>query len=134
MAQAALVSRDLPREAIEAGKLLVRELDRARFPVPVAAWLYSDEAAAWRLYIATPEVRSGGPMKAYATVLRVLEGLGENARTIRLEDIYLVDLNEPRIQSLRKMVRTSKTVTENRFINASVGDTVIEDSIVYRST
>src|SRR5579871_3955306 len=53
---------------IKQGKRLIKELDKAGFPVLAAFWLYLEESGVWRSHIASPVEAAEGRKAAYTKV------------------------------------------------------------------
>lgn len=64
MAEEPMVSVDLTSEMIEVGRQLLEVLDRYKFRARARFWFYFEESERWRLVVASPEARMGGPLLA----------------------------------------------------------------------
>lgn len=121
------MSAQLTSEMIQAGEELLRELDRHKFPAKTALWLYKEESDRWRLVIATPHLRSMGPLKNYKSVQKVMSKI-ETPLTLRY--VALVDTKDRLIKGLATRRRAS--VSGVRLSHAYVGGRFIEDAYIYR--
>jgi hypothetical protein len=59
-----VVKANLTSEMIDAGRELLEALDRAKFRARACFWFYFPESDRWRFVVASPEVRSRGPLAA----------------------------------------------------------------------
>lgn len=85
MVEEALVT--FPRQA---GWLLLPRLDEM-LEITGAFWQYVESAQAWRLFLITPLVDTGGPGEVYRKIRSVLQEMPETERDgIELTDISLV--------------------------------------------
>jgi hypothetical protein len=76
MAETVLV-RALTAEMIAGGEALLRRLDQEEIPIVAAFWLYSEESARWKLFMATPLVGKVHMTLVYRKVHGLLAELGE---------------------------------------------------------
>ena len=129
-----LVKETLASETISLGKNLVLALDKAQFIVAAALWLYLPVTGIWRLMIASPQVRSEGPRKAYKKIQSVLSNLSSAPARISLQDIAVVDSNDSFISLLRNAVRTEDGISDIRFTKNTINGFFIEDAHIYRLT
>lgn len=129
-----LVKETLASKTISLGKNLVLALDKAQFIVAAALWLYLPETGTWRLMIASPQVRSEGPRKAYKKIQSVLSKLSSAPARISLQDIAVVDSNDSFISLLRNAVRTEDGISDIRFTKNTINGFFIEDAHIYRLT
>ena len=129
-----LVKETLASETISLGKNLVLALDKAQFIVAAALWLYLPETRTWRLMIASPQVISEGPRKAYKKIQSVLSKLSSAPARISLQDIAVVDSNDSFISLLRNAVRTEDGISDIRFTKNTINGFFIEDAHIYRLT
>ena len=67
-----VVKESLSSEMIFAGAEIIRRLDETQLIVSASLWLYIPEIDAWRFIIASPEVGTQGPKKAYKKVPSVI--------------------------------------------------------------
>jgi hypothetical protein len=117
---------------IQAGRDLIQELDRHRFPAKTALWLYEEERDRWSLVIATPYFRAIGPLKSYRAVQKVLSKF---EAPIELESVTLVDTKNRLIEGLstpsrRRRVAASKLRLSHTFINGRA----VDEAYIYRMT
>ena len=95
MAEETLVKEVLTKEMIQAGADLMPRLEEAHLRVSALLWLYIPDANLWRLVIASPAVREDGPKKVYRKIQSVLSMICDDASTISLQDISVVEPNDP---------------------------------------
>lgn len=70
------VPEDLVPEFVDdarlaAGLEILRVVRQLKFPVSMAGWIFGQEDARWRLYLASPAVLSQGPRWVYERLLKV---------------------------------------------------------------
>lgn len=129
-----VVKESLSSEMISAGAELIRRLDGTRFIVTASLWLYIPEISAWRFIIASPEVRTQGPKKAYKQVQSVLSKMPEDQPKIPLKDVTVIDSNDPLVSLLRVAIRTGEGISGIRFTRNVINGVLIEDAYIYRIT
>jgi len=134
MAEETVVKEILTREMIEAGADLTRRLDEARLKVNASLWLYIPDSNLWRLIMASPAVRKDGPKKVYRKIQSILSKIPGDASIIRLNDISVVEDNDPLIILLRIALRTGDGISGIRFSKNTINGHFIEDTYIYRIT
>jgi hypothetical protein len=77
MAEDTVVKEVLTDKMIDAGEALVRELDRRRWPVEDALWLYESDGNRWQLAITSPNLEIEGPQRCYEMIREAVESLPE---------------------------------------------------------
>jgi hypothetical protein len=127
--QETLVTAQLTTEMLQAGEDLLRELDRHKFPAKTALWLYKEESDVWRLVIATPHLRSMGPLKNYKSVQKVMSKI---ETPLKLRSVALVDTKDRLIKGLSTPVRRRASVSGVRLSHAFIGGRFVEDAYIYR--
>jgi hypothetical protein len=133
MAEEILVRNTLTKEMLEAGKGLIRDLDKAKFMVNTAMWLFFPESDTWKLIIVSPEVKKIGPTKVYEKIGNVISKMSSERR-IALKDISVMRYDDPFISSIRSRIKTGKKVAEISIVSTPVNSHYIEDGLIYRST
>lgn len=131
MVEEVVVTESLSSKMIEAGAELVRRLDQMHFDVRSALWLYVSEVGTWRLIIASPEVKRGGPRNAYKKVQSAL-GEIQNEPKVGLEHISVVDSHDPLVSLLRTALTTGPRISGVRFSRNTINGHFIEDAYIYR--
>ncbi len=132
MVEKVVVTQTLSEDMIKAGARLIGHLDRARFSVQAALWLYRPEAELWRLVIASPGVKSHGPRKDYTRVQSILAGITTDEPMISLQNISIVDTQDPLISLLRSAIKTGQEISGIRFSKNTIKGTFVEDAYIYR--
>lgn len=127
-----VVKEGLSTEMIEAGKELVQQLDKIKFTVHAALWLYLPDVNTWRFMIANPEVNTHGPTRAYRKVQNALSRIPRGTPQIELREITVVDTNDPLISMMRMVIPTGSEISGIRFSHNVINGTLIEDAYVYR--
>lgn len=134
MAEEVLVGEQLTPEMIKSGELLVVALDNGDVVVKGAYWLLLSEQREWRLVIASPEVRLGGPMAMYRKIRGILGRLPKGVAAVGTKDISAVDEKDPLFLRLRSALSTGPGIGGVRFSRNVVDGQLIEDAYVYRVT
>ena len=116
---------------IEAGKNLLKLLDKAGFKVVAALWLLLPEFADWRLWIASPDVDSEGIKAAYWKILSAWRTAPETER-VDFAQINVVSPKDPLIRELRHRFGKTASVEGMRLGGQTIGDRFVEDAYVYR--
>ena len=132
MAEEVLVGEQLTPDMIKSGELVVVALDKGDVVVKGAYWLLLPEQREWRLVIASPEVRFGGPMAMYRKIREILGRLPAGAPVVGTKDISAVDEKDPLFLRLRSAISTGPGVGGIRFSRNVVKGQLIEDAYVYR--
>ena len=124
----------LVEQNLKDGRELLDLLDKERFPVDAALWLYMSESGDWRLMIASSIYDKKGPRKAYTLVQALLAKLPRTVG-ISLHDITVVGLQHDLILRLRKAFSTGSGSDPSglRLTRSAIGGMFIEDAYVYRS-
>ena len=130
MAEEALVSGTLTDPMIAAGESLIRYLDEVHFLVDAAFWMRSQESDLWRLIIASPEVKSAGPRKAYRRLQSYLNKA--EGRDLSLASITLLDSKDRLLQLLRTAITTGPGISGIRFTGNTINGVSFPDSFIYR--
>ncbi len=127
MGKAALVEPD-----IEAGAVLVKELDAANIEVVSAFWLLSSDGGGWSLYVASPLVDRLGARAAYSKIRSVLHKSG--IATIRIDEISAVSPKDRIVHLFHAVVRTNKQqIGRFRITRSVLNGIFIEDAVIYRA-
>ena len=125
MDKATLVSPDL-----EGGKKLVAALDGAGIDIRAAFWLYREESESWRLYLATPLVKTEGARIAYTEVLKELDSL--EVPTLKFWNISVIDPADPLVVRLKAAVYTGPTIDSIPFIGSTIDGVHVPPAHIYR--
>ena len=72
-----LVMEQLSPEMIDSGRELVQRLAQDGMKIRTALWLFSAETGRWSLVLASPEVRTAGPLALYRKTNKQLKRMGE---------------------------------------------------------
>lgn len=127
-----VVKEGLSAEMIEAGKELVQQLDKIKFTVHAALWLYLPDVNTWRFIIANPEVNTDGPTNAYRKIQNALARLPQGTPQIELREITVIDSNDPLISMMRRIISTGSEISGIRSSHNVINGTLIEDTYIYR--
>jgi hypothetical protein len=128
MAEAAMVKNTLSDEMIRSGADVIRRLDEVKFIVDAALWFYFTESSQWHLVLASPEVRLSGPKRAYRQVQSALKKLP----SVPLQDIVILDSNDPLIALLKIAIQTGPGIAGVRFSRNTINGIFVEDAYIYR--
>ena len=126
-----MVTDQIPLDMVRSGEALVRALDHLQVRVTAALWMRDADSGAWRLVIATPEVRLHGVRRAYRTVLSALRKCTDTQLT--LSDISVVDSRDPLVRRLTSAVTTGVDIANIRFVGNTIQGEAFPDSFIYRA-
>ena len=85
----------LVREQIEGGVEIVKDLERASFPVSDAYWQFASDEDRWHLCFVVPDLDQQGIRASYKRVHLALNGRPTGLFGVDPYDIRLVDLTDP---------------------------------------
>jgi hypothetical protein len=125
-----VVNLTLTDGMINSGKKLLSILDKRNFSVNCAFWILTSDAPAWRLILAMPGLQSEGPKSVYMKLQKILNK--ELFEALTLNEISVLDINDPFIQLFRKALRTGPGISNIRFAQNTINGTYIPDALVYR--
>lgn len=125
MAQAALVDA-----AIRGARELIDRLDATGFHPDSALWLYRTDSNDWILLLGASGVSEAGTRAGYMATESLLRT--QNFGPIRLDDVVIVDNDDPLLRVLRVALKTGPELSEIRFTRNRIGNTFIEDALIYR--
>lgn len=128
-----VVKEPISREMIEAGSKLFHLLEENDLPVSASFWFFNLAAGSWQYIIASSDVDSLGPKRAYKKVQQILGKSSDAHRTINLADITLHGPDDPLISLMRSGLRTVDD-NEIRFSNGLIKGIPINDAFIYRLT
>lgn len=104
-----MVKTKLVEALVSDGARLLRELDRQAFPVESMFWVHLPDADYWRLVIASTVVSEQGGRAAYRRLHELLQKVP--LAGITLEDISLLDLASPQLESFTSLARGTSRLT-----------------------
>ena len=122
--------QSLSQQMIDAGKLLVEELDKRNEEVDSAFWFLFSDTRNWKLVLSLPAATRRGPRVAYKTVQKAM--LKINVSEFGLDSVAIARLDTHLIKLMRTAVRTGKTLGGIRFTNNVIDGISIEDAYIYR--
>ena len=131
MAKRVVVTSTLTEEMISAGARLLEHLDKAGLSVQAAMWQRQPESETWRLMLALPGLKSRGPLQSYHRILEVQSTLPYDELTVDVEDISVIDDQEPLIEALKKANRIHP-ISQSRQPRMVVSGIYLEESYIYR--
>ncbi|MFZ1104723.1 MAG: hypothetical protein WAN86_18045 [Hyphomicrobiaceae bacterium] len=126
-----MVAEVLASDDIAAGRNVVEALDKAKFPVEAAFWLYESNLERWTLWIAT--LRAAEDLgRAYLRVRQILDTVTDRA-VLDLPRIRLASPNERTVLAVKSLIDV-KGVSDVR-MRHNLGDhgVYIEDTLIYRT-
>lgn len=129
-----VVKEALSSEMISVGEKLTRILDADNFSPSASLWFFLSESNAWRLILASPEVKTNGLKAAYERVQQILSKSDNADLRIQLKDITLVSHLDPLISLLKVAIKTGKEISGIRFSKNMINGNLIEDAYIYRLT
>jgi len=127
-----MVATELTPELIREGSTLIEQLDKVGASPGAALWLYFPDASAWRLMLTEERLGAEGPRKAYRTVQKVLQALGDEIKHLSLNNITLTTPDAPIVTLLRRALGAESRISGIRFTGNAIDGTLIEDAFIYR--
>src|SRR5437868_1485454 len=103
MDQKVLVKESLTQEMTSAAMRLITFLDAHNWSPDAAFWYFNEEENQWRLYLASPRVKTEGPRRAYEKIASGLQK--EGITEFDLDDISAISTNDELPRALKKNVR-----------------------------
>ena len=129
-----MVKRELTADMIEAGVRMLELLDRHRFRVRAALWLYFPESERWRFVVASPEVRTHGRRRAYLKIGTLAGKVPGGDEIFGPGAVTALEDNDRLVVSLRRSNSAGPGLRGCRLTGAAVNGTLIEDAYIYRVT
>jgi hypothetical protein len=133
MAENTIVKEQLTDSMIDAGAELTRKLDEIGLPVTASFWFFMPEVNEWRLFFASPDVGSLGPLKVYAKVNQAIEQLGPLGASVPLSAVGVLDSEAELVRRLKVAVRTGPGLSRLRFTKNVADGQFIDDALIYRA-
>lgn len=131
MAEEFVVKEILTNEMINAGRLLLEQMDKIRErKLSAAFWFYVEEKGDWQLILVSDDI-SEGPLDLYTEVLSILQKEEIDESAIVLRDVSVRDLNYPLVRLLKGSIKTDG-VKGVRFTRNAIEGHFIEDTYIYR--
>ncbi|WP_398466155.1 hypothetical protein [Tardiphaga sp.] len=125
MAATSLVDAD-----VAMGHELLDILDRAKFPVTGAAWIYFADVDQWRLVIRTPKAEKD-LLSSLAQVADVMDAAGDLRARLDFSRVKLVPPKDKMLAAMGSVVRVDGKA-EIRFSRNVVNGVLIDDALIYR--
>ena len=132
MVEEILVKESLTEAMIAAGAELTRRLDETHWPVDASLWLYIPDNNQWRFVVASPTIATEGPKKGYKRVQDALSQLEKMSAALSLQNISVVEPDDPLIKLLRTAIGTGDEITGVRFSRNVIDGHFIDDAYIYR--
>jgi hypothetical protein len=126
-----MAAAPLVESQIADGERIIAQLDRDRFKVAAALWLYDVENDDWRLIIASDIVTKKGPRNAYKKLRQSVDAIPEGVQTFPTT-ISLVESSHSLIKLLRQAIKTGPGIKRIRFTKNVINGQLIEDALIYR--
>lgn len=120
----------LSKEMLDAGRLVIEDLDKRGEEVDAALWFLFDDPRSWKLMLSLPKASRKGPREAYKVIQKSMKKLGVTA--FGLETIAVARLDAPLIRLLRSAIKTGKAIGSIRFTSNVINGVSIEDAYIYR--
>ncbi len=128
-----MVAKILVDRDIEAGRLLVEELNRCGALVTAAFWFYDTESERYLLYLTTTDYPREGPLKIYELVQSALQRLPAEKR-LSLTDVKVVSPSDKTVFAIGQAIQTDHFISKDppRLMRSFLGDVYVEDALIYR--
>ncbi len=128
-----MVKEQLTDAMIDGGEALTRTLDDSGLSVTTALWLFAPDGNEWQLLIGSPEVGTAGPREVYKKIQLAINRLGEEASTVPLSVVSLLDPGSELTSLLKATIATGPGLSRIRFSKNIVGGHFVEDALIYRA-
>jgi hypothetical protein len=126
-----MVVTNLDDKLIKDGEKLLKQLDTDCIFVDAILWFYFSETQKWKLLVSLPGIINRGPKIAYHTIQ---EALSRISVTFSLDDVVVVQPDDPILKLLKIAITTSDGISGIRFSNNVVNGQLIQDAYIYRMT
>ncbi len=133
MAEGMVVKEQLTDAMIDAGAELTRKLDERGLSITAALWLFDPELGEWRLFFASPETGSKGPLAVYAVIHEAIDELGDKATAAPMSVIGLLGTEAELVRRLRTAFHTGQDVRRIRLKKSVADGHFVEDALIYRA-
>lgn len=127
-----IAKESLTKETIEAGANVLRHLNKAKFDVQAALWIYRLESNSWRLVFALPEVEKDGSLKSYTKIRRLLSQIPDNQPRLNLSDIKVFETNHGLITALRNKNNLANKEFPQHVYHVGGNDHHIDEGYIYQ--
>ena len=127
-----IAKEPLTKEMIDAGANVLHHLNKAKFDVQAALWIYRLESNSWRLVFALPEVEKDGPLKSYTKIRRVLSQIPDNQPRLTLSDIKVSKTNHGLITALRKRNSLANKELPQHVYHVGGSDHHVDEGYIYQ--
>jgi hypothetical protein len=141
VAENTVLKEQLDSGAIAAGYALTSLLGKTDFGLVCSLWLFSQDASGWSLILATPRVKTDGPLQGYKIIHDVLASDPLTAEQLAAHTIAVVRPDTPLIRAVRSIGRfaisdisfgpTPRIPAPKRISMASIDGVFVEDAYVY---
>jgi hypothetical protein len=116
-------------QLVEDGESLLKELDRADFPVSAALWYFVPERETWKLIVVSPVAHERGPLQARVRIEKALSGL--SGSSLDMGDILVMSPRSRQFQELRANIEgVSQSGSSGQRVPLS--GVIFEDAVIYR--
>ena len=123
-------------ELVEKNKLAARKLldvlDHWQVQVSTAFWLYVGNRGEWKLVLAMPQANVNQINQTYDVIAKALET--NDIRGLSLRQIDLRTSSDETVTAISKAIHVKLHQTPVRLSNSGIGNVVIEDAYIFRST
>lgn len=127
-----MVAMSLPKEMIEAGSVLLKNLDDRGIQPDAAFWFFFSDISQWKLVLAEINLGVEGPRQFYKKIQETMYEHQGELGDLSLDDVTLAKPDSPIVSLLRQAIRTGPGISGVRFTNNVINSTVIDDTYIYR--
>src|ERR1700733_3373404 len=121
----------LTPEMIESGRELVQRLEQEGMTIRTALWLFTAKTGRWTLVLASPEVRTGGPLALYRKASKQLARMG-NPDHLPVYRVAIVDPKSSEIPLPTGANGGRRGLAGQRIVDGWIGGVHVADADVYR--
>ena len=111
----------------------MQRLEQDGMKIQTALWLFTEETGRWRLVLASPQVRTGGPLALYRMVSKQLARMGD-PEYLPVYRVAIVDPKSSEVPLPAGSVGSGRRLAGQRVTDDWIGDVRVDDAYVYRLT
>ena len=119
---------------ITAGARLIEELDKKGADVSAALWFFDPDLSEWKLLLVSPTFEKNGLTASYTMVSEVISSIGDVNKSISIDNMKIVQNNDPMMRLLKGIVRTGKGLNTIRMTSNMMNGIYVQDALIYRNT
>lgn len=127
-----MVKETLLESDIEAGKILLRELDAQNFQITTAMWFFYPDVGEWKLLLHSPRFDAEGGIASYSKISEIITALGSKMGMLSFNAIKLVYSRDALMAMLKKLAHVSG-ISLVRVTSNYINGMYVDDALIYRN-